>query len=92
MPVAVWAGGKAEEYSVSVPAYTGKEDLQQMIEDGMQVRNRNYDQLVEFVCLQPSYNVLVLFLGRCPILNILFCRQLLPFRIGRWRLKKALRR
>ena len=35
MPVAVQVGGQGEEYSVSVLAGTIKEDLQQMIEDGM---------------------------------------------------------
>ena len=35
MPVAVRAKGQGEEYSVSVPAGTIKEDLQQMIEDRM---------------------------------------------------------
>ena len=42
MPVAIRVGGQGEEYSVLVPADTIKEDLQQMIEDGMQVRNRNF--------------------------------------------------
>ena len=44
MPTAVRAGGQGEEYSFSVLADTTKEDLQQMIEDGMQVRNRNFSQ------------------------------------------------
>ena len=35
MSVAVRAGGKGEEYTISVPVGTIKEDLQQMIEDGM---------------------------------------------------------
>ena len=42
MPVAVRAGGQGEEYSVSVPVGTTKEDLQQMIEYGMQVCNCNF--------------------------------------------------
>ena len=42
MPVAVRAGGQGEDYFISVPIGTTKEDLQQMIEDGMQVRNRNF--------------------------------------------------
>ena len=42
MPVTVLAEGQGEEYNISVPVGTIKEDLQQMIEDGMQVRNRNF--------------------------------------------------
>ena len=42
MPVTARAGGLGEEYSVVVLAGTGKEDLQQIVEDGMQIRNRNY--------------------------------------------------
>ena len=34
MPVAVQAGEQGEEYSISFPVGTIKEDLQQMIEDG----------------------------------------------------------
>ena len=41
MPVTSLAGGLGEEYSVAVPAGTGKEDLQQIVEDGMQIRNQN---------------------------------------------------
>ena len=51
MPVAIQAEGQGEEYSVSVPTGTTKEDLQQMIEDGMQVRNRNFAQSTELVSL-----------------------------------------
>ena len=51
MPIAVRDEGYGEEYSVSVPASTIKEDLQQMIEDGMQVRNRNFAQSTELVSL-----------------------------------------
>ena len=39
--VTIQVGGQGEEYNISVPCCTSKEDLQQMIEDGMQVRNRN---------------------------------------------------
>ena len=35
MPVMVWAGGKGEVFTIPVPTGTIKEDLQQMIEDGM---------------------------------------------------------
>ena len=51
MPVTIRSGGQGEEYSVSVPAGTTKEDLQQMIEDGMQARNRNFTQSTELVSL-----------------------------------------
>ena len=42
MPIDFQAGGQGEEYSVLVPAGTIKEDLQQMSEDGMQVRSHNF--------------------------------------------------
>ena len=51
MLVAVRAEGQGEEYSVSVLAGTIKENLQQMIEDGMQVRNRNFAQSTKLVSL-----------------------------------------
>ena len=44
MPVAARGMGLGEDYSVSVPIGTWKEDLQRIIEDGIQVRNRNYVQ------------------------------------------------
>ena len=61
MPVEVRAEGKGEKYVVSIPAYTCKEDLQQAIEDGMLIRNRNFVQSAELVCLQLL----------CPTLTIL---------------------
>ena len=45
MPIATQAGGLGEEYSVVVPVGIVKEYLQQIIEDGMQVRNRKFNQL-----------------------------------------------
>ena len=42
MHVAIRAEGRGEEYAISVLASTGKEDLLQMVEDGMLVRNRNF--------------------------------------------------
>ena len=77
MPVTVWAGGQGEEYTIPVPAGTIKEDLQQMIEDGMQVRNRNFAQSTELVSLEALYLVLVLFLSYCHIINMFLCRRLL---------------
>ena len=44
MPVAVLAEGKAEEYVVSVHAYACKEDLKQVVEDGMLIRGCNFVQ------------------------------------------------
>ena len=51
VPVVVQAEGRDEEYAISVPISTGKEDLLQMVEDGMLVRNRNFAQLTELVRL-----------------------------------------
>ena len=82
MPVTVWVGGQGEEYTISVPAGTIKEDLQQMIEDGMQVRNRNFAQSTKLVSLEVLYLVLVLFLSYCHIINMFLRRQLLLF--GTW--------
>ena len=42
MPVAARGMGLGEDYSVSVPAGTRKEDIKQIINDRIQVRNRNY--------------------------------------------------
>ena len=71
MPVTVWAEGQGEEYTISVPVGTIKEDLQQMIEDGMQVRNRNFTQSTELVSLESLYLVVVLFLSYFHIINML---------------------
>ena len=49
MPVVARANGAGEDYSVTVPSGTNKEDLQQIIEDGIQIRNRNYIQSYELV-------------------------------------------
>ena len=51
MPVAVWERGQGEEYFFSVPAGNTKEDLQQMIKDGMQIRNHNFAQSIKLVSL-----------------------------------------
>ena len=51
MPITVRVEGRGEEFAFSVPASTGKEDLLQMIEDGMLVRNRNFAQSMELVLL-----------------------------------------
>ena len=49
MPVAARANGVDEDYYVTIPAGTNKEDLQQIIDDGIQIRNRNYIQSFELV-------------------------------------------
>ena len=41
--------GLGEDYSVNVPAGTKKEDIERIIDDGIQVRNRNYVQSTELV-------------------------------------------
>ena len=51
MPIAVRAKGKGEEYAVSVPAYACKNELKQVVEEGMLIRNRNFVQSAEPVCL-----------------------------------------
>ena len=49
MPVAARADRLGEEYSVVVPTGIIKKDLQQIIEDGMHVHNRNYVQSTELI-------------------------------------------
>ena len=49
MPVATWGMGLGENYSVSVPAGTRKEDIERIIDDRIQVRNRNYVKSTELV-------------------------------------------
>ena len=51
MLVTVRVEGKGEEYVVSVPAYACKDDLQQVVVDDMQIRNRNFVQSAELVYL-----------------------------------------
>ena len=77
MLVTIQAGGQGEEYNISVPCGTSKEDLQQMIEDGMQVRNRNFDQSTELVSLEAFFSALVLFSYYWHITNMFPRRWLL---------------
>ena len=49
MSVAAQGMGLGEDYSVSVPAGTQKEDIERIIDDGIQVRNHNYVQSTEQV-------------------------------------------
>ena len=58
--------GRGEEYSVPVPAYVYKDELTQVVEDEMLIRNRNC--YAELVCLQLLCTVLVLFQSHCFIL------------------------
>ena len=68
MPVAVRAKGRGEEYVVSIPAYACKDELKQVVEEGMLIRNRNFVQSVELVYLQLLCFVIVLFMSYCLIL------------------------
>ena len=49
VPVAARGMGHHEAYTVPVPASTPKEDFSQVIDDGIQVRNRNFVQSTELV-------------------------------------------
>ena len=49
MPVTAREVGLGEEYSVAIPVGAIKEDIQQIVEDGLQIRNWNYVQSAELV-------------------------------------------
>ena len=49
VPVAARGMGLHEDYTVPLPASTPKEDFLQIIDDGIQVRNRNFVQSTELV-------------------------------------------
>ena len=49
MLVAAWGMGLGKDYPVSVPTGTRKEDIERIINDRIQVRNRNYVQSTELV-------------------------------------------
>ena len=49
MTVAARGMSLGEDYTVSIPAGTWKEDIQRIIDDGIQVCNRNYVQSTELV-------------------------------------------
>ena len=61
MPIVVRPEGRGEEYVVSVPAYTCKDKLKQVVEDEMLIRNHNFVQSEELVCLQLICTILELF-------------------------------
>ena len=52
LPVAVQVERKGEEYVVSVLTYACKDELKLVVEDDMIIRNRNFVQSAEPVCLQ----------------------------------------
>ena len=68
MPVVRRAEGRGEVYVVSILAYACKDKLKQVVEDGMLLRNRNFIQSAELVCLQLLCTVLLLFSSYCLIL------------------------
>ena len=49
LPVRAREARQGEEYSVVVPIGTIKEDIYQIVEDRMQIRNRNFVQTAELV-------------------------------------------
>ena len=49
MPVVARGMGLGEDYTVSIPTGTRKEDVQRIIDDGIQVCNRNYVQSTKMV-------------------------------------------
>ena len=49
MPVTIWEARLGEEYSMDIPVGTIKEDIQQIVQDRMHIRNRNYVQSAELV-------------------------------------------
>ena len=65
MLVAVRVWGMGKEYTVLVRTYTCKDDLKQVVEDGMLIRNRNFVQLAELVCFPLLCIVPVLFQSHC---------------------------
>ena len=68
MPVAMRVEGRGDEYAVTVLAYACKDELKQVVEDGMLIRNYNFVKSAKLVCLQLLCTVLVLFLSYCLIL------------------------
>ena len=49
LPVRAREARQGEEYSIVVPIGTTKEDIYQIVEDGMQIRNQNFVQTAELV-------------------------------------------
>ena len=68
MPVAVQVEARGEKYVVLVPTYACKDELKHVVEDGMLIRNHNFIQPMELVCLQLLCTIIVLFLSYCLII------------------------
>ena len=67
VPVAARGMGSHEAYTVPVPASTPKEDFLQIIDDGIQVRNRNFvhsTELVRLVIHSGSF-IFIIYLPCC---------------------------
>ena len=79
MAITVRAGGQGEEYNISVPCSSSKEDLHQMIKDGMQVHDCNFDQSTKLVSLEALFLLLVIFSNHCHNTNMFLRRRLLLF-------------
>ena len=68
MEVEVRAKGKGEKYVVLISVYACKEDLKQVVEDGMLIRNHNFVQSMELVHSSLLCTVLVSLPSYCFIL------------------------
>ena len=67
MPVVSRGMGLHEDYSVNLPTSTPKEDFQQIVDDGILVRNRNFVQsteLVRYAVLSCGF-IVTTYLARC---------------------------
>ena len=49
MPIAARGMGLGEDYSMSIPVRTRKKEIERIIDDGIEVCNRNYVQSTELV-------------------------------------------
>ena len=49
LPVRARGARQGEEYSVAVPVGIVKEDIYQIVKDGLQIRNQNFVQMAELV-------------------------------------------
>ena len=72
MPTEVRAEGKGKKYVVSIPTYTRKEDLKQVVEDDILIHNRNFVQSAEIVCSQLLCTALVSLPSHCFIIRCSF--------------------
>ena len=72
MLLAMWAEGRGEEYVVLIPSYSCKDELKQVVVDEMLIRNRNFVQSAELVCLRLLCTILDLFLSYGLILMLSF--------------------